>query len=131
LQGLCGGAPTNTTWLASLTHDFGHHDLPLTIGRDKKKKENPMSIRSSTRTFMWSIPTILLCIALQYHDTGKISVHSVLVTVIIFAVLGVLGDAVDLRVKRRFGTSPRAFAVVTLIWGCVAIGMFALFYKMS
>jgi uncharacterized membrane protein len=87
-----------------------------------------MSAVFTKRVLIWSIPTALLFMALQYHIAGRISADTVVVTLVVFLLSGAAREALDMWWKRRF--EKRALLFAAVFWTCVAIVLFVLFYRM-
>lgn len=83
------------------------------------------------RSLTWSIPGVLICMVILYHDSGKISAYAVAVSLVVFGLTGVIFEALNSWWKRVFGTSRFALTMSAIFWAGIAIGLFSFFYRMS
>ncbi|PQV50057.1 hypothetical protein [Paraburkholderia sp. BL21I4N1] len=83
------------------------------------------------RSLTFSIPLLLINLALQYHEAGTLTGYEVAVSLVIFLLAGVLFEAMDSWRKRRIAKSRFAFIAETAVWTVIAIGLFVFFYRMS
>ncbi|MGF6648332.1 hypothetical protein [Paraburkholderia sp. GAS82] len=82
------------------------------------------------RTLMWSIPAALIFMALQYHDSGKINVYTLAVTLVAFLLWGGALEVLNSWWKRTFCTSTFGLYASAVFWTALAICLFVFFYRM-
>jgi hypothetical protein len=80
---------------------------------------------------MWSIPAALIILAVQYHQSGKIGIYAVAITLAISLLGGIASDCLNLLWNRVFGTSRLAVITSADFWAILAICLFVFFYRMS
>ncbi|MFM0643691.1 hypothetical protein PQR14_05135 [Paraburkholderia bryophila] len=90
-----------------------------------------MSAAFFKRSLMFSIPLLLINLALQHHEAGKLTGTEVGVNLIAFLLAGVFFEAMGSWRKRRIQKSRFAFMAETAVWAIIAIGLFVFFYRMS
>lgn len=83
------------------------------------------------RSLMFAIPMLLINLALQYHEGGKLTGYEVAVNLIVFLLAGVIFEAMNSWRKRRLRKSRLASIAETAVWAIIAIGLFVFFYRMS
>jgi hypothetical protein len=83
------------------------------------------------RVLTWSIPAILVNLAIQYHESGKLTAATVAVCASVFLLGGLLFEASNSWWTRRFEKNPITRAVSAGFWTIAAIALFVFFYRMS
>jgi hypothetical protein len=83
------------------------------------------------RSLMWSIPAVLITLAIQYYPSGNVEIYAVAITLAIFLLGGIACNGLNLLWNRVFGTSRLAFFTSVILWATLAIGLFVSFYRMS
>ncbi|WP_321816426.1 MULTISPECIES: hypothetical protein [unclassified Paraburkholderia] len=82
------------------------------------------------RILICLFPALFVTLALQYHRAGKIEAYGAGVTLIAFLAMYFASNRLTTLWVHVFGASRAAVNGLAVLWGVLAIGLFAFFYRM-
>jgi hypothetical protein len=90
-----------------------------------------MLVELFKRTFSLLIPTALIFFALQYYETGKVTVAEIAVYLIAFVFVGTAFEALNVLWRRRFGTGKGSTMAKAGLWLAAAVCLYLFFRHMD
>jgi hypothetical protein len=82
------------------------------------------------RILICLLPGLIVTLAIQYHRTGKVEAFGAGITLIACLSMYFASNRLNSLWVRAFGASRAAVNGLAVLWGVLALGLFAFFYRM-